>query len=90
MAVLILVQSDSVSRPLRMRVESTRASEQMMRWVSSRWLISSEKNSTGRSAWRATLLAMPRAKAVLPALGRAPMTMRALGWRPEVSESRSR
>ncbi len=36
----IFCQSDSVRLPLRIRLESTRASEQSMRWVSSSWLIS--------------------------------------------------
>ncbi len=48
MAWLILPQSDSARRPLRMRVLSTRASAAMRRWVISRWLISNEKKSTGR------------------------------------------
>src|SRR5206468_444871 len=47
MAWLILGQSDSSSFPLRIRVESTRASEHRSRWVTSEWLISNEKNSTG-------------------------------------------
>ena len=48
MAWVIFFQSASVRLPLRTFVESTRASEHSMRWVSSSWLISSEKNSTGR------------------------------------------
>ena len=56
----ILAQSDSVSRPVRIFVESTRASLDRMRWVSSLWPISSENTSTGLVAcvW-ATCVAMP-------------------------------
>ena len=50
MAWPIFDQSASTSRPLRSRVESTRASADSRRCVSSRCPISSEKNSTGRCA----------------------------------------
>ena len=61
----ILVQSLSMSRPVRSFCESTRASDDRIRWVSSAWPISSEKNSTGFFVVIATWVAMPRPNAVL-------------------------
>ena len=90
MASEILGQSDSSSRPLRIRVASTRASEHSMRWVSSRWLISSENTSTGTRACTAACFTMPRAKLVLPMAGRAPTTTRFDFCRPASWSSRSR
>ena len=88
-AWLILDQSASLSRPLRTLLESTRASEHSSRWVSSSWLISSEKNSTGRDTSMAACAAMPSAREVFPAEGRAPMITSDDGWRPDVISSRS-
>ena len=65
MARPILAQSDSVSRPLRIFVESTFASLDRIRWVSSLCPISSEKTSTGRPVVWATWVAMPNPNAVL-------------------------
>ena len=89
MAWLILGQSDSSSLPLRIRLASTRASEQSRRDVTSAWLISNEKNSTGTLASMAAWAAMPRAKAVLPMAGRAPTMIRLEGCRPDSRSSRS-
>jgi len=66
MALAMAFQSPSVSLPLRTFLESTRASEQRIRWLSSTLLISSEKNSTGLWAFMAAWVAMPRANDVLP------------------------
>ena len=64
-AWLIWVQSPWLRRPVRTLVESTRASEHRMRWLTSIWLISRLKISTGRLACRATWEAAPSAKEVL-------------------------
>ena len=50
----IRAQSDSLRRPLRIFVESTLASLDRMRWVSSSWPISSENTSTGLAVVWAT------------------------------------
>ena len=49
----IFGQSDSSRWPVLIRLASTGASEQSIRWVSSRWLISRENSSTGTRAWTA-------------------------------------
>ena len=89
MARPILAQSDSLSRPLRIFVESTLASLDRMRWVSSLWPISSENTRTGRPVVWATWVAMPSPNAVLPMAGRAPTMFSVDGCRPESSSSRS-
>ncbi len=90
MACMSLFQSASWSRPLRRRVLSTLASAARRRWAISWWSISREKKRTGRLASRAAWAAMPRAKEVLPAPGRAPTITRLDGWRPAVMSSSSR
>ena len=72
MAWLILGQSDSSSLPLRIRVESTRASAHSRRWVISTWLISSEKNRTGTRASMAAWAAMPQGEGGLAHAGPGP------------------
>ena len=85
----IFAQSDSLSRPLRIFVESTWASLERIRWVSSLWPISSENTSTGRPVVWATCVAIPSPKAVLPIAGRAPTMFSVDGWRPDSSSSTS-
>ncbi len=60
--------------------------------MSSRWLISSEKNRTGDGfgASTAAWAIMPSANDVLPIAGRAPTTTSELGCRPDRRWSRSR
>ena len=89
MALPILGQSASWSFPVRIRVASTRASEHSRRWVSSRWLISSENSSTGLLSLIPAWATMPRAKLVLPMAGRAPTTIRFDGCSPASCSSRS-
>ncbi len=64
-ALPILVQSLSASRPVRSFCDSTSASLESTRWVSSAWPISSENTSTGLCVVLATCVAMPRPRAVL-------------------------
>ena len=89
MARPIFDQSFSVRSPVRSFLESTRASADRMRPVSSLWPISSEKNSTGSPPLMATWVAAPRANAVLPIEGRAPTMFSVSGCSPESSSSRS-
>ena len=86
-ALVILVQSASCKRPVRMRSESTCASADKIRCVNSVADISSEKNNTGRLVVRAALTAIPNANALLPIAGRAPTMFRVPGCKPERSLS---
>ena len=86
-------QSSPLSCPLRRRCESTLASEQSSRCVSSRWLISSEKKRHGFGFGRVERGVGEHARGandVLPMAGRAPTTTSELGCSPERRRSRSR
>jgi hypothetical protein len=88
-AVEIFRQSVSCNWPVRIREAFTPASEQSIRCVSSRWLISREKRSTGTFALVAAWAMMPSAKLVFPIDGLAPTTTRFDFWRPARWASRS-
>ena len=75
---------------MRSRCSSTRPSEHISRCATSSFDISSVNTATGIPWWSARFEATPRANADLPMLGRPATTTRLPGWRPEVSESRSR
>ena len=66
-----------------------RASEQIRRWISSLFDISSEKNAIGSPASRAAATAMFSANDVLPMPGRAATMMKFPGWNPVVIASMS-
>ena len=89
MARPIFAQSASERRPLRIFCESTSASLDRIRWVSSTWPISSENTNTGRPLCLATWVAIPRPIAVFPIEGRAPTMFSVDGCRPDSSSSRS-
>ena len=69
-------QSSMLKKPLLMRDESIRASEQSIRNASCSLDISSENTATGMLASTAAFRAMFSASAVLPMLGRAARMMR--------------
>ena len=69
-------------------MESTRPTEERMRWTISSFDISNEKMATG-SLWTAALIAMPSARELLPIAGLAAMTTRLAAWRPASFLSRS-
>ena len=81
-------QSSLVRKPLRSFWESTSASEESIRVASCSLDISSEKIATSLPLCRATLVAMFRAKEVLPIPGRAAISSRSDLFRPEVTVSR--
>ena len=72
MALPIFGQSASRNLPVRIRLASTRASEESRRWVSSMWLISSEKRSTGFLSFIPALATMPEGERRLPHGGAGP------------------
>ena len=84
------IQSSSRTSPLRMRVESTRASVAMNRWAISPRDISRLKTTTGMRALTPRCRAIPSASDVLPIAGRAARMIRLDFWKPEVILSRSR
>ncbi len=76
-------------KPLRRLEKSIEASDESMRMISERVVISSENTAT-RLAWStAALRAMFSAKAVFPMLGRAAMMISSPGCSPPVISSRS-
>ena len=81
--------SSGASLPVRSRVESTRPSAHINRWVTSSRDISIENTATGNPSRMPTCDAMLSASEVFPMPGRAARMIRLDGWKPAVILSMS-